>query len=366
MARVDYAADSNDTRPPPVKVEQEAGQTAVSGSDECALKPCQAFVMGEDFAGMRSQALGLATRAGWHGVFCPICPDRVARLALSGPRWLSHGFLRGPDGRHLHEHEDLGASDVVISIGGKGGALGAALGEHQPPGRRERLPVVQVQHPRLDLGRFDLVVACRHDEISGHNVLVGRTALHGLTRERLEEAKALWAPRFAHLPRPLVAVLVGGSNGRYTFGVAEAARLGRVLVETMRAEGGSLLVTPSRRTDPAALRVLGDVVKQVGGFVWDGEGENPYVGLIACADSLVVTTDSVSMMSEAVAGFAPVTIFPLPGRSRRISTFVEEMELTGRVRVLEADETRLQRPWAVTPLDDTPELVDEMHRRLGF
>jgi mitochondrial fission protein ELM1 len=366
MASVDYAVNSNDTRPQPVKAEREAGRAAVPAGAVREGGSSQAFVMGEDFAGMRSQALGLAVRAGWRGVFCPICPDRVTRLALSGPRWLNHAFLRGLDGRHLHEHEDLAASDVVISIGGKGGALGAALGEHPPPGRRERLPIVQVQHPRLDLGRFDLVVACRHDDITGDNVLVGRTALHGLTRERLEEAKALWAPRFAHLPRPLVAVLVGGSNGRYTFGVTEAARLGRVLVETVRAEGGSLLVTPSRRTDPAALRILGDAVQQVGGFVWDGEGENPYVGLIACADSLVVTMDSVSMMSEAVAGFAPVTVFPLPGRSTRISTFVEEMELAGRVRVLEADEARLQHPWPVTPLDDTPELVEEMHRRLGF
>ncbi|CEF56978.1 mitochondrial fission ELM1 family protein [Acetobacter ghanensis] len=318
-----------------------------------------AFVVGENFAGMRSQALGLAHRAGWDGTFQPVCPSRVARVVLAGPRWLGRPCLRGSSGQTLESHADLLRSDVVISIGGKGGAIGAAL-------RSTSRPVVQIQNPRQSLSRFDLIIACRHDDISGPNVLLGRTALHGLTQEQLEHAKQAWEPRLAHLPRPLVAALVGGSNGRFHLGEAEARRLANVLVQTRQAEGGSLIVTASRRTDPQALAALKQIIEPAGGFVWDGEGDNPYIGLIACADNLLVTIDSVSMMSESVAGHAPVTVFPLPGKSRRIQEFVEELELAGRVRVLGEDATRLPAPWFVTPLDDTPELVGEMHNRLGF
>ncbi|WP_230975854.1 mitochondrial fission ELM1 family protein [Acetobacter garciniae] len=308
---------------------------------------------------MRSQALGLMERAGWHGVFCPVRPDRVARLALGGPRWLGRSFLRDHDGQDLQHNPVLKACDVVISVGGKGGAMGAAL-------RAMGRPVIQVQNPRQRLSRFDLVVACRHDDISGPNVLLGRTAVHGLTPEILAEARKVWEPRLAHLPRPLTVALVGGSNGRFRFGEVEARRLGQILAQTVRTQGGSLVITPSRRTDPAARQALNDCTRDVGGQVWDGTGENPYIGLIACADNLVVTIDSVSMMSEAVAGHAPVTIFPLPGRSRRISSFVEELELSGRVRVLDDADDRLPPPWETGPLDDTPELVEEIHRRLGF
>ncbi|WP_338332373.1 mitochondrial fission ELM1 family protein [Acetobacter sp. LMG 32666] len=318
-----------------------------------------AFVVGEDFAGMRSQALGLAHRAGWDGTFQPVCPSRVARVALAGPRWLGRSCLRGSSGQTLESHTDLLRSDVVISIGGKGGAIGAALRSHHRP-------VVQIQNPRQSLARFDLILACRHDDISGPNVLLGRTALHGLTPEELEHAKQEWEPRLAHLPRPLVAALVGGSNGRFQLGEAEARRLAHVLVQTRQDEGGSLIVTASRRTDPKALAALKEIIEPAGGFVWDGEGDNPYIGLIACADNLLVTIDSVSMMSESVAGRAPVTVFPLPGKSRRINEFVEELELAGRVRVLGESAIRLPTPWYVTPLDDTPDLVEEMHNRLGF
>ncbi|MCX2561018.1 mitochondrial fission ELM1 family protein [Acetobacter farinalis] len=322
--------------------------------------PVSALVVGEDFAGMRSQALGLAGRAGWESHFEAVSPGRLARLALAGPSVLARPFLRGVSGVSLAGGRDLAQADVVISIGGKGGAVGAAL---RAPGR----PVVQVQNPRQSLARFDLIVACQHDEISGPNVLLGRTALHGLTPEVLAEARAVWMPRFADLPRPLIAGLVGGSNGRFRFGVREAHALGTLLARAVAEQGGSLIVTPSRRTDPEALRVLTDLVEAAGGSVWNGEGENPYRGLVACADSLVVTMDSVSMVSEAVAGSACVSVFPLPGRSRRITSFLQGLEAAGRIRLLDAGgAANALAPWAVSPLDDTPELVAEMHRRLGF
>ena len=318
------------------------------------------LVVGEDFAGMRSQALGLASRAGWKSSFQAVSPSRLARLALAGPALLARPFLRTVSGAALPGSPDLAQANVVISIGGKGGAVGAAL---RAPGR----PVVQIQNPRQSLERFDLIVACQHDEISGPNVLLGRTALHGLTPEVLEQARQLWMPRFAALPRPLIAGLVGGSNGRFQFGVPEAQKLGALLAKAVAEQGGSLIVTPSRRTDPEALRVLTSLVESAGGTVWNGKGENPYRGLVACADSLVVTMDSVSMISEAVAGSACVSVFPLPGRSRRITLFLKGLEAAGRICMLEADlPEQTLTPWAVTPLDDTPELVAEMHRRLGF
>ena len=96
---------------------------------------------------------------------------------------------------------------------GVAAAVGAAL-------RRDDRPVVQVQHPRMDPRRFDLVVVNRHDELTGPNVVVTRTALHRVTPARLAAAAAAWQPRLAHLKRPLVAVLIGGSNGRFRLDAA--------------------------------------------------------------------------------------------------------------------------------------------------
>ena len=324
----------------------------------------RAFVVGEDFAGMRAQALGLAERAGWAGTFHPVALNSAARLAMSyAPAWGRQVLFqkwdktaRSPFLRSFKQADPA----VIISVGGKGGVVGAAL-------RAQHCPVVQVQHPRQDISRFDLIIACLHDNLRGKNVLVGRTAVHGLTPDRLEAARRLWAPRWHALSRPLIGVLLGGSNGRYCFTPKEAHRLGQILLNTLCAEGGSLMVTPSRRTPPAVCAILSHYVCRAGGMFWHGEGENPYTGLIACADRLLVTMDSVSMVSEAVAGTAPVVVFPFSGgQSRRITNFLHALQQAKRIRMLDATETTLPQPWHVHPLDDTPTLIAEMHQRLGF
>jgi mitochondrial fission protein ELM1 len=191
---------------------------------------------------------------------------------------------------------------------------------------------------------------------------VTRTALHRVTQARLAQARAEWAPRLAHLPRPLVAVLVGGSNGRYRFDAPVAEALGAALARMMREDRVGLALTPSRRTSPEALAALRSALEPLGGWVWDGSGENPYFGLLALADAIVVTEDSVSMVSEACATSAPVLLARLPGRSRRIALFNRLLAQDGRVRDFQG---RLDL-WPTAPLDDTPEAGDALRRLLGL
>ena len=244
---------------------------------------------------------------------------------------------------------------LAIGCGGKAAPVLAALK------RRGRL-VVQIQHPRMDARRFDQVVVTRHDGLTGPNVVVTRTALHRVTPARLAAARAAWADRLAHLPRPLVAVLLGGSNGRFRLEEAEGVALGRQLAAMMRGDGAGVAVTPSRRTAPLVVDAIREAIEPLGGFVWDGTGDNPYFGLLACADAIVVTADSVSMVSEAVATAAPVFIAELPGRSRRIGAFLEGLRADGRVRRFQG---RLEM-WQTSPLDDTQLAADTVRRRLGL
>ncbi len=123
-----------------------------------------------------------------------------------------------------------------------------------------------------------------------------------------------------------------------------------------------LMLTPSRRTDPAVTAALAATLVPRGAFVWDGAGDNPYFGMLALADLVVATEDSVSMVSEAVATAAPVLLVQLPGRSRRIGQFTEGLLAEGRVRRFAG---RLDL-WPTAPLDDTAVAGAEVRRRLGL
>ncbi len=311
------------------------------------MLPTSSWVLTEDFAGLRAQALGLAEAAGLSPETRTIRPRGVWRH-LSPALWPAPLRAVAPEGLAPPLPE------IIVGCGGKAAAVISAL--------RYRARGVIIQHPRMATGRFDLIVAGRHDELTGPNVLVTRTAIHRVTPDRLAAAAEIWAPRFAALRRPLVAVLIGGSNGRFTLDSRTARALAGQLAAMMSAEGVGLMLTPSRRTDPAVTKILGDTLRPLGAEVWDGTGENPYFGMLALADAIIVTVDSVSMLSEAVATRAPVMSVALPGKSRRIGLFVRGLIDDGRVRPYQG---RFET-WPVSPIDDTPATAAELCRRFGY
>jgi mitochondrial fission protein ELM1 len=304
------------------------------------------WVISEPYAGLQAQALGLTEAAGFTPdlrVLQPRVPWRLFPAATwPAPLAAVPEAVRPP------------LPALVIGCGGVAAAVGAAL-------RRRGVGAVQVQHPRMAPSRFDLIVVNRHDELTGPNVVVTRTALHRVTPDRLAAAAQAWRDTFADLPRPLVAVLVGGSNGRLRLNRAVAARLAGDLAGIMQRDRVGLALTCSRRTDPAAAQVLRDALTPLGAWIWDGTGDNPYFGMLALADTILVTSESVSMISEAVATTAPVMLAALPGRSRRNALFIEPLLAEGRVRLFAG---RLET-WPAAPLNDTPEAAAELRRRLG-
>jgi uncharacterized protein len=305
------------------------------------------WIVSEGLAGLHTQALGLAEAAG-------LSPESRVLKPSAPWKWIAAKFWPNPLSA-VADSVKAPLPGLAIGCGGMAGAVLAAL-------RRQSLRVVQVQNPRIDIRRFDLVIANRHDELTGPNVVVIRTALHRVTPERLAAEAALWSDRFAAYRRPLVAVLLGGSNGRYRLDRDTGARLAADLAAMARRDAVGIVVTPSRRTDPAVTRLMRDALRPVGGWVWDFTGDNPYFGMLALADMVIVTQDSVSMISEASATSAAVVVAPLPGRSRRQTLFLRTMMDAGRVRLFDGRFVQ----WPVSPLNDTPEAADEMRRRLGF
>jgi mitochondrial fission protein ELM1 len=305
------------------------------------------WVLTEGLAGLQSQALGLAEAAGL------VPQSRVLKPAAPW-KWMAAKFWPYPLAA-VADAVKAPLPALAIGCGGMAGAVLAAL-------RRTSLRVVQVQNPRMDIRRFDLVIANRHDELDGPNVIVTRTALHRVTQRRLAMEADLWRDRFAAFSRPLVAVLLGGSNGRYRLDADVGAKLAADLAAMAQRDKVGIVVTPSRRTDPAVIAMIRTAIEPRGGWVWDYQGDNPYFGMLALADLIIVTRDSVSMLSEASATSAPVMFAELPGRSRRQALFLKTMMNEDRIRPFEGRFAQ----WPVSPLDDTPMAAAAMRHRLGI
>lgn len=256
-------------------------------------------------AGEQSQLLALAEALGW--------PFEVKQLRY---RWQGALFnlLRGTglDGIDVAASSPLAAPwpDVVIAAGMRNEPVCRWI-RHASGGSTR---IVHIGRPWADAHNFDLVITTPQYRLpEDPRVLQNTLTLHRVTPERLAAARARHGARLDTLPAPRIAVIVGGPSGPYEFGARAGARLGRQASAMAAALGGSLLVTSSARTPRAALAALRanlHVPHELYEWKQDDPG-NPYFAYLACADRLIVTFDSISMLSEACATGRPVFMFDL-------------------------------------------------------
>lgn len=220
---------------------------------------------------------------------------------------------------------------------------------------------IRIQHPRVKFSDFDLVVAPQHDACEGENVINTLGAIHRVTPKELRLAREKFSPHFDLLPRPLVAVMVGGSNKCYQITAEIGRSLGRTLATMSAATGAGILITTSRRTGTEVVEALRENLIGTPFYIWDGSGDNPYLAFLALAKYLVVTADSINMISEACSTGKPVFVVELQGSSQKFRHFHDAMRSHGYTRPF----TGALENWNYIPLDDIGNVVIEVRKRLS-
>lgn len=314
------------------------------------------WVLSDGAAGNENQAVALARALGFDA--------EVFSLTTRAPwRWFAPRFTPGAERAFGGDFaQRLGGPLPRIAIGcGRQAALATRLLKQRGS---DAIRSVQILDPRIDPRAFDLVVAPEHDGLRGDNVLATLGALNSVDDVWLEQARIDW-PAFADLPGPRTLLLLGGPTRALPLDTDYWRGLAAHVRSLFARDGGSLLVSSSRRT-PAWLR---DAARKelagLPGVQWHGaaDGPNPYAGFLAAADRIVVTPDSVNLLSEACATRVPVWIHqPLP-LAGKIGGFVAQLRKRGRVRVLGDDAFVVSD---IEPLRETARIAADIRARLGF
>ncbi|TYT25890.1 nucleoside-diphosphate sugar epimerase [Luteimonas viscosa] len=223
---------------------------------------------------------------------------------------------------------------------------------------------VQILDPRIDARHWDLLVLPEHDRRSGDNVIPLLGSLHPVDDAWLAEARHTFAT-LAELPAPRTALLVGGPTAHARFDRARIEMLCADLAAQAARTGGSVLATVSRRTPPGMVEAVHRALAGTPGLAWRGthDGPNPYPGLLAWADRIVCSPDSVNMVSEACATRAPVHVFDADRSDGRPRRFLDALRARRRIGAFDAAPG--QRPDLV-PLRETGRVAEVVRQRLGW
>jgi mitochondrial fission protein ELM1 len=290
--------------------------------------------------GDNAQVVDLATALRW--------PYEAKQLAFNSLHVVPSVLVRGSIA-HLDRKKSAQLAapwpDIVISSGKR--SVPVAKWIQQQSGGRTRL--VHVGRPWAPLDWFDLIITTPQYGLPARpNVLHNTLPIHVVDADTHTPDAERWARTIAALPKPRIAVLVGGNSPSYIVDSATAAKLGAEASAAARKLGGSLLVVTSPRTSADATDALEAAIDCPHTFHrWRKGSDNPYRAFLALAERFIVTGDSASMLAEACATGRSVSIYPVPRRFDAVpgSSFLRDTLLHWRSGRTSYRGTPTQQDW---------------------
>lgn len=298
----------------------------------------------------------------------PLSPHDLSKVVCP------EGILQGP------------WPDMVVSCRPEIAAV--ALGIKEASGGACK--IVQIQNPndkggvyRFNRSAFDAIVAQPQEDLCGPNVITTKLALHGLTPAILAQKRAENAEicRQHNLPdpmRPMIAYMVGGSDETLRWGnKAFAVMADHIIALAQKKEAPTVCVLTSRRTGADGTRILHERLRigkdgksGIAGLDIRLNAPENYFALITHAHAIVVTSESLSMVSEAAMTGKPVFADSLNGLLAGHPTypFICKAADEGMIKlftaVMSADIARNGPTRA--PVDETPAVARRVLQQLGM
>ena len=309
------------------------------------------WILSDGKVGMENQCLGLAERLELNSQVKRLYP-RFPWTHLPPQLWLF------PFSTLMSKSDTLTPPwpDVLIASGRQTVAISVAI-KHASNNKTQ---TIQIQHPRVSANNFDVVIAPIHDNLIAPNTINMVGAFHRITDSRLTEATQIFHHEYSSLPKPLIAVLLGGSSKKYQMTKKNCQKLSELLKSAVQLSGGGIVITPSRRTDQANLEIFRSQLSSVPHKIWNGLGENPYFGILGLADGFIVTNDSVNMVTEAASTTKPVYIFNLDGHSPKFDRFHNMLIERGITRQFNG----IFENWHHEQLDNLDQIASKIKSRL--
>lgn len=296
-------------------------------------------------AGHDANSLGIAAALGLSPRIHRIAPRRLYSLAAPyGPA----------DPRDV---VDADWPQLVIASGRETAPVLRAYGA-----RNRAAFTLYLQDPRAWRSAYDMIWTPAHDSAQGPNIVKTLLSPHPLRPHALAQARAHPDPRIAALDAPRLALMIGGPSKAHRFEERDAQAL-IAIARQGAAQGFSIMATPSRRTPPDLMRRLAEALADLPSarrFLWDGAGDNPYLSMLANAQAILVTADSVNMVGEAAATGAPTHVYEPSGGAPKITRFLEGVIAAGLARRYAG----AFESWASAPSDPTDEIAREAARRI--
>lgn len=169
---------------------------------------------------------------------------------------------------------------------------------------------LQILNPRIASHYFDYLIVPEHDGLTGPNIITSTGSLTPVNDRWLQQGERQWHEPLSNLPRPRHTVLLGGAAMETSLEIIKRAK------KAATAAQGSILLSTSRRTPRSILKRVRALIEPLPNLIYTGDGPNPYTAMLAAADQIWVSADSINMICESLASGRKTQICGTPPTHR--------------------------------------------------
>ena len=252
---------------------------------------------------------------------------------------------------------DISDFDIIISCGRKSVIPSIYLKKSS----KKKVFNIHIQDPKVSLGNFDLVIAPEHDNLRGKNVITSKGAIHYLTLDEIKNNHNYLSNRLNKNHEYLLLVL-GGPNKYYDYEDQNLINIFSIIKKILNKNNLQAIVIPSMRT-PTKIINLADEHLGPENLVINNIDKKAYLSGLSLAKYIVVTCDSISMISEAALTEKPIYIADIPAK-RKDERFKKFRDLFGELNITKNLNEKLEI-WTYKSLNETTRIAEEIKKQIS-
>ena len=218
--------------------------------------------------------------------------------------------------------------------------------------KKYNIKIISILDPYFKRDYFDKIIIPFHDEKKNGDNIIYLTG--SLVNESLKTISHSTKQKFSKLipnDRKIITILVGGSGKSSAISKAEIHSLSYQL-KKIDINKYNLNFLFSRRTNDFIKEIIKNNFLNKS-YIWDKNSDNPYWYLLNKSEYIIVTEDSVSMISEAISFNKPVYIFLLKKVKSKIRRFNQDLLNKGIIKVFNG----LVKKWDYNKINETKRIA---------
>ena len=181
-----------------------------------------------------------------------------------------------------------------------------------------------IQKPPINLDNFDVVISPKHDKCKGLNVIETQGALTKINSKYIKNINKKKPPSV--LKEKFISLLIGGDSRHHKITKPILDKIIKNLKSIEEQKKIRIFILVSRRTGKKDyLYLKKNLISKNFIFVLPNSKKVSYLNAISFAKAIIVTSDSVSMVTEACSTGKPTYIIDIPTKSERFSLFIKNL-----------------------------------------